>query len=148
MTETSTRSGRASVLGGGAWGTALAQLLAANGYATTIWAREEEVVQAINEEHVNAVFLPRCPLDDKVRATNDVPEAVDGAKIVLSVIPTQFLRAFVSTDDPSHRECVVELGCVECCRQRRGDDLRQAADHLHPHRGRWQTADLMFSHRR
>ncbi|MBN1947762.1 MAG: NAD(P)-dependent glycerol-3-phosphate dehydrogenase [Bradymonadales bacterium] len=96
MGQESTSSRRAAVLGGGAWGTALARLMADNGFDTTIWAREPEVVRSINERHVNEVFLPECPLEPGVSASGSVPETVQDAQCVLVVVPTQFLRAFIS----------------------------------------------------
>ncbi len=80
-----------SVIGAGAWGTALAQLLAAAGRQAQIWAREEEVVAAINKDHVNSVFLPDVPLHESLRATTDLGEAA-AADLVLLVTPAQFLR--------------------------------------------------------
>ncbi len=80
-----------SVIGAGAWGTALAQLLVAAGRETQIWAREEEVVAAINKDHVNPVFLPDVPLNEGLRATSDLGEAA-AADLVLLVTPAQFLR--------------------------------------------------------
>lgn len=53
---------RFGVIGGGAWGTALAQLLAAEGAPVRLWAREAEVVAAVNETHRNPLFLPNCAL--------------------------------------------------------------------------------------
>jgi hypothetical protein len=51
------------VIGGGAWGTALAQVAAAGGRETLLWAREPEVVESVNSRHENSIFLPGLPLD-------------------------------------------------------------------------------------
>ena len=59
------------VLGGGAWGTALAQNAATAGRKTTIWAREEDVVNSINENHENSVFLPTIPLSKDLKFEDD-----------------------------------------------------------------------------
>ncbi len=82
---------RISVIGGGAWGTALAQMLAAAGRRTQIWAREDEVVAAINGEHINPLYLPDLPLHRNLRATGDLGEAA-AADLFLLVTPAQFLR--------------------------------------------------------
>jgi glycerol-3-phosphate dehydrogenase (NAD(P)+) len=87
--------GKAAILGGGSWGTALAQLMARKGFRVTMWAREEEVVDGINSHGENKVFLPGIELDPNLRATTRVRKALDGADIVLFVIPTQFLRGFL-----------------------------------------------------
>lgn len=86
---------RAAVVGAGAWGTALADLLAANGAETTIWAHEPEVVTSINERHVNSVFLPGASLAPSLRATDDARAAVDGAGLIVIAAPSPHVRAVV-----------------------------------------------------
>ena len=81
---------RIGVIGGGAWGTALAQV-AAEGGDTLIWAREPEVIEGINREHVNPVFLPGIALDPAIRATADLAETA-GCDALLVVTPAQHMR--------------------------------------------------------
>jgi len=81
-----------AVLGGGAWGTALAQVIASGDRAVTLWAREAEVVEAINGAHENPLFLPKIALSPLIRATADLSE-VAGAEAVLVVTPAQHMRA-------------------------------------------------------
>lgn len=83
---------RAAVIGAGAWGTALADVLARNGRAVTLWAREADVVASVNAHHENARFLPGAPLHPGVRATSDADEAVRGAGLVILAAPSAFLR--------------------------------------------------------
>ncbi|MEE8408981.1 MAG: NAD(P)H-dependent glycerol-3-phosphate dehydrogenase [Myxococcota bacterium] len=83
---------RIGVLGGGSWGTALAQLLAAQGHRVTLWALEPEVVAGINEEHKNPLYMSDLTLARSIWATGDQREAVVDAEMVLSVIPAQFVR--------------------------------------------------------
>lgn len=80
------------VIGGGAWGTALAQCMAESGRALTIWAMEDEVVSAINTAHENTPFLPGVKLNPSIRATNDI-HATLASDIILMVTPAQYLRA-------------------------------------------------------
>ncbi len=82
-----------AVIGAGSWGTALACQLARRGVPTTIWAREPEVVASINDRHRNALFISDVDLPPSLRATGDLEAAVAGADIVVSAVPTQFLRA-------------------------------------------------------
>ena len=63
---------KCAVVGAGAWGTALACVLARNGETVALWAREREVVESINARHVNELFLPGMPLPDGVRADDDL----------------------------------------------------------------------------
>lgn len=84
---------RIAVIGAGAWGTALANVAARRGgHEIRLWAFEKEVCQAINSSHVNTVFLPGCPLAACVTATNDLKQALSGAEIVVSVMPSHHCR--------------------------------------------------------
>ena len=83
---------RAAVIGGGAWGTALAQVCARAGLETVLWAREPEVVADVNALHENRLFLPGVELDGGVRATHDYVDLAR-AEFVLAVAPAQHLRA-------------------------------------------------------
>lgn len=81
-----------SVIGGGAWGTALAQALAVGGQTVTLWAREADVVDDIQSRRVNRAFLPGVALDEKIRATGKLSDVVK-ADAILTVSPAQFVRA-------------------------------------------------------
>lgn len=83
---------RAGIIGGGAWGTALAQVCARAGLETVLWAREPEVVASINDTHENRLFLPGVALDGGVRATHDFVDLAR-SEFVLAVAPAQHLRA-------------------------------------------------------
>ena len=80
------------VIGGGAWGTALAQTMRLAGRDTLLWAREAEVVAEINGSHVNTPFLPGVALDAGLRATSGLGE-IAAQDVVLMVAPAQHLRA-------------------------------------------------------
>ncbi len=80
------------IIGGGAWGTALAQAQAATGKDVVLWAREDEVVTSINAAHENKMFLPGIVLDGKIRATGDMLEAAK-TDAILIVSPAQHLRS-------------------------------------------------------
>jgi len=83
------------VLGGGAWGTALAQVMAAGGHGVTLWAREAEVVDAINDAHENPLFLAGVPLSPDIHATGDIA-LLAHADLTLVVTPAQHARAVLS----------------------------------------------------
>ncbi len=82
-----------AIIGGGAWGTALACVARRAGNEAVIWAREDEVAAAINERQENTPFLPGVTLDPEIRAVTDMKDAVAGADSVLLVAPAQHLRA-------------------------------------------------------
>lgn len=79
------------VVGGGAWGTALAQTLRLAGRRVVLWAREPETVEDINSRHVNSVFLPGVALDHGLRATASLAE-IAAQDAVLMVVPAQHVR--------------------------------------------------------
>ena len=88
------------VLGAGAWGTALAQMLASDGREVTLWAREAELVAEVNEQRSNSLFLPSAELSPGIRATNDLTEMAD-LSILLVVTPAQHMGAVLG-DMPAH----------------------------------------------
>ncbi len=81
---------RIGVLGGGAWGTALAQMLASEGRTVLLWAFEREVVAAINSDHHNPFYLPSAALFPTIRATGDVA-AMEALDTLLVVTPAQHM---------------------------------------------------------
>ena len=91
---------RAGVIGGGAWGTALAQVCARAGLETVLWAREPEVVSDITIHHENRMFLPGVSLDASIRASGDFAHLA-GSDFVLAVAPAQHLRAALAAFAPA-----------------------------------------------
>lgn len=79
------------VIGGGAWGTALAETLTRTGRDVVLWAHETDTVADINERHVNRAFLPGVSLDPRLKATTDLA-ALGAADAVLMVAPAQHVR--------------------------------------------------------
>jgi glycerol-3-phosphate dehydrogenase (NAD(P)+) len=80
------------VIGGGAWGTALAQVMAGSGHQVRLWAREAEVIESINTRRENALFLPGIPLSPQIVGTDDMTWIAE-AQAVLVVTPAQHMRA-------------------------------------------------------
>jgi glycerol-3-phosphate dehydrogenase (NAD(P)+) len=80
------------IIGGGAWGTALAQTMRTAGREALLWAREAEVVNGINAAHTNELFLPGVALDPGLVATGDLAELAR-ADALLMVAPAQHVRA-------------------------------------------------------
>ena len=80
------------VIGGGAWGTALAATAQRAGARVTLWAREADVVETITARHENVAFLPGVTLHPSIIATGD-PARVARADAVLLVVPAQYVRA-------------------------------------------------------
>jgi glycerol-3-phosphate dehydrogenase (NAD(P)+) len=124
----------AGVIGAGAWGTALAQVCLRAGLATTLWAREAEVAEAINTTRANPLFLPGVPLDEGLTAVTDLA-AVAGADVILAVVPAQHMRAMLRDLAPHLRDgqpvvlCAkgVEQGTLKLMAEVLADEAPQAA---------------------
>lgn len=85
-------SNKVAVLGAGSWGSILANLLVGNGHQVTLWSRDPEQVEALNEWHINPKYMKDFKYSKQLHATNDMEEAVEGAEYILIVIPTKGLR--------------------------------------------------------
>jgi glycerol-3-phosphate dehydrogenase (NAD(P)+) len=83
---------RLAVVGGGSWGTALAQVAARANHEVVLWARDESLVAEINARHENRRYLPGVDLDPAVRAIGDLAAAAN-CEMLLLVVPAQYLRA-------------------------------------------------------
>lgn len=94
------------VIGAGAWGTALAQMLASDGREVLVWAYEPEVVQAINAEHRNPLYLPSASLAPTIRATGDLADLA-GLDTLLVVTPAQVLGKVLSGLTQAPRDLVL-----------------------------------------
>jgi len=108
----SDRFGYVGVIGGGAWGTALAQVCARAGLAVTLQAREAEVVEAINARHENPLFLPGVALDAAIDATTDLAD-LGACDFILAVAPAQHLRATLEALHPHARETLPVVLCAK-----------------------------------
>ncbi|MEA3030871.1 MAG: glycerol-3-phosphate dehydrogenase [Sphingomonadales bacterium] len=94
------------VVGGGAWGTALAQVAAAEGERVLLWAREPEVVEAVNSGHENNVFLKGVRLSETIRATGALADLA-ACEAFLIVSPAQHLRSVLGNLAASGRPLVL-----------------------------------------
>jgi glycerol-3-phosphate dehydrogenase (NAD(P)+) len=111
------------IIGGGAWGTALAQVASAGGRETLLWAFEEEVVEAINDDHANPLFLAGIPLNEAVRATSKL-DHLGECDVWLVVTPAQHTRA-VLTQAP---ECDIPMVlCSKGIEEKSGELLHKVA---------------------
>jgi glycerol-3-phosphate dehydrogenase (NAD(P)+) len=81
-----------AVMGNGGFGTALACLAHSHGHRVRLWGFEKEYTERTARERVNPRFLPGVHLAEEIEIVTDAAQAVDGAELLLSVIPTQFIR--------------------------------------------------------
>ncbi|KQZ30936.1 glycerol-3-phosphate dehydrogenase [Mesorhizobium sp. Root552] len=99
MTASNPTIWRTTVLGGGAWGTALGLAMLRAGHSVRLWARDAQMVASIGRGE-NPRYLPGIPLDKGISATTDIGEALSGTDCVLVVTPAQSLRAVLAQAKP------------------------------------------------
>lgn len=121
-----------SVVGGGAWGTALAQTLSHNGTPVTLWAREPDVVDDINMRHVNRTFLPGIDLNPSVRATTDLAN-VSHADAILAVVPAQHLRDVIAKMAKHIAADTPVILCAKGIEQSSGRFMGDVLEEIAPH---------------
>ncbi len=95
-----------AVLGAGAWGTALAQMLASDGREVRLWARERELVDEINTARTNSLFLPSAKLATSIRGTGDLADLAQ-ADVLLVVTPAQHMAAVLEAMPAYPRDLVL-----------------------------------------
>jgi len=85
-------SQKAAVIGAGAWGTALANLLASKGMPVKLWAYEREVVEAIHKKRENTLFLPGIKLHPNITPTGSLPDAIRQCTLIVFAVPSHVAR--------------------------------------------------------
>lgn len=81
-----------SVIGAGTWGTTIANLLATKGFKIKIWAKEKDVVESINKNNINKIYLPNIRLSKNIEAFDDINTAISNSDILINAVPVQFIR--------------------------------------------------------
>jgi glycerol-3-phosphate dehydrogenase (NAD(P)+) len=120
---------RIGVIGGGAWGTALAQVAAKAGRDVLLWALETEVVEAINARHENPLFLPEAAIDPAIRATGELADLAD-CDAWLVVTPAQHMRSVLQRAPAFDGSLVL---CSKGIEERSGELLHDVASEACPH---------------
>ncbi|HEV2162589.1 MAG TPA: NAD(P)H-dependent glycerol-3-phosphate dehydrogenase [Stellaceae bacterium] len=114
------------IIGGGAWGTALAQVLRRAGRDVVLWAREAEVVTAISTAAENPIFLPGIKLERGIRATSELAAAAQ-ADAVLLTTPAQHLRAIATQLAPHLPKDVPLVLCAKGIEEKTGALMSEVA---------------------
>jgi len=117
---------RIGVVGGGAWGTALAVVVARAGRKPLLWAREAEVVDALNHRGENPLFLPTVKLDPAPRATGDL-SALAGSDLLLLSVPAQHLRSVATSLSAQVKPGTPVVICAKGIEERTGALLSEVA---------------------
>lgn len=95
-----------SVIGAGAWGTALAHLLATKGFNIRLWAHEPEVMKAIQNSRENSWYLPGVMLPNSIQATNSLADAVQNTDLVVLAVPSHSMSTVISNLRPLLRQVI------------------------------------------
>jgi glycerol-3-phosphate dehydrogenase (NAD(P)+) len=101
---------KVTVIGGGSWGTALAQLLAEKGYEVPLLVRDEKQADAINSTRENAKYLPNVPLHTNITATTNAQTALTNVRHILFSVPCQVFRDTLKKHEP-----LIEKGTTIIC---------------------------------
>lgn len=116
------------IIGGGAWGTALAQVASAADRDTLLWALEAEVVDGINRRHENPTFLAGLTLNPSIRATSSL-EDLAACDALLVVTPAQHMRAVLETAGTWRKPLIL---CSKGVEEKSGQLLHQVAGEACP----------------
>jgi glycerol-3-phosphate dehydrogenase (NAD(P)+) len=130
------------VIGGGAWGTALAQVASAGDRETLLWALEPDVVEAINDRHENPVFLAGVPLNPSIRATSDLGDLA-GCDAWLVVTPAQHMRAVLGQAADCDKPLIL---CSKGIEEKSGELLHEVARQACPRAGIAVLSGPTFAH--
>ena len=133
---------RIGVIGGGAWGTALAQVAAAKGDETLLWALEPDVVEAVNQRHENSTFLSGVPLNPAIRATSELAE-LDGCDAWLAVTPAQHMRSVLERAANCDKPLIL---CSKGIEERSGELLHKVAKQACPNASVAVLSGPTFAH--
>ena len=114
---------RLGIIGGGAWGTALAQVASAEGRETFLWALEPEVVKGINERRENAAYLPGVALSDAILATSDLND-LGACDAWLVVTPAQHMRPVLEQVSDCDKPIIL---CAKGIEEKSGQLLHEVA---------------------
>lgn len=102
-----------AVIGGGAWGTILANLLSSKGYQVRLWVYEKELVEIIKETHENTIFLPGIRISDRIVVSNNIDEVIDKVEIIIIAVPSHHFRKVVGYFVPFIRNDITAISATK-----------------------------------
>lgn len=123
-------SATVGVVGAGSWGTTLANLLAEQGHAVTLWVYERELCEILTATHCNTWYLPDIQLHAGLRYTADLAEAVQGKKIVLWVTPVTAFKELFSRAVPFLAADAIQVSASKGIEHGTLQTISQIAAHL------------------
>lgn len=101
------------VLGGGSFGTVLANLAASNGYDVSLWVRDAEQALRINSEGANTDYHPELRLSDKIEASDDLKKVIESASVILIATPSSIFENIVQRITPHINNDAFVISCTK-----------------------------------
>lgn len=123
---------KVTVIGAGSWGSALAIHLAGAGHQVRLWAFEPEVVDSINQSHCNQVYFPDFTFPPRVAAYNSLEEALQGAEVVVMVVPSHVFRQVLGQAAPYLQSDAVIASCTKGIEADTGFTMCEVAEDVLP----------------
>lgn len=122
---------RIAVIGAGSWGTALAVMAARAGHQVQLWSRNERVVESINQEHVNSVYLGTT-VPHSVRATRDIIAAIEDVDFVVLAAPSHATRELLTAMVPSLQSDMIVVSATKGIEIETGKRISQVVSEVVP----------------
>lgn len=123
---------KATVIGAGSWGSALAIHLAGAGHQVRLWAFEPEVVDSINQSHCNQIYFPDFTFPSKLTAYSSLEEALQGAEVVVMVVPSHVFRQVLGQAAPYLPSDAVIVSCAKGIEADTGFTMCEVAEDVLP----------------
>ena len=123
---------RVSVLGGGSFGTVLANIAASNGYEVCLWVRDAEQALRINSEGANSTYHPELKLSENITASEDLTSAVKNSDYILVATPSNIFEEVISRLEPLISSSVAVISCTKGVKS---DPFRTMTDIINQHLG-------------
>ncbi len=121
---------RIAIMGGGSWGTALGIISSRAGHQVKLWSRNPEVVESVNRHHVNSVYLSDSLIPDKLRATNEVAEALEQSELVILAVPSHAIRAVLTNMAPAVEPDMTFVSATKGIETETGRRISQIVDEV------------------
>jgi len=123
---------RVAVIGAGSWGTALAIVAARADHDVRLWSRNAAVVESINRNHVNSLYLTDALIPNSVRANRDIEEVTNGAELVILAAPSHTIRGLVTTMAPALRAEMIMVSATKGIEIESGKRISQVVAEVVP----------------
>ena len=125
-----------AIIGAGSWGSALAIVAARAGHDVHIWSRNPAVVDSINRDHVNPVYLTDARFADSVRATGEITEVVNGAELIILAAPSHTTRRLLTTMAPALQKEMIVVSATKGIEIETGKRISQIVAEVIPNASR------------